>query len=150
MYKIIGADGRQYGPVSVEQLRHWTAEGRVNAQTLIQPEGSTDWKPLANFPELVPPATPPVIQWSVPPRLPGAEKKIVAGICAILLGQLGVHKFILNYTAEGITMLLITLLTCGIGGIVMWVIALIEGITYLTKTDEDFVATYVRNKKGWF
>jgi type IV secretory pathway TrbD component len=47
-------------------------------------------------------------------------------------------------------MLLVTLLTCGIGGIVMWVIGLVEGISYLTKSDAEFVATYVRSKKGWF
>jgi hypothetical protein len=44
----------------------------------------------------------------------------------------------------------VTLLTCGFGGVVIWVIALIEGITYLTKTDAEFVATYVNGKKEWF
>jgi TM2 domain-containing membrane protein YozV len=83
-------------------------------------------------------------------QIPGAEKKIVAGILAILLGQLGIHKFYLGYNTAGIIMLLVTLLTCGVGGIIMWVIALIEGITYLTKTDEQFVATYVTSKKEWF
>jgi TM2 domain-containing membrane protein YozV len=76
----------------------------------------------------------------------GAEKKIAAGICGILLGALGIHKFILGYTKEGIIQLIIGLVTCGIGGI----IGLIEGIIYLTKSDEDFVKTYVQNKKGWF
>jgi hypothetical protein len=52
MYKIIGADGREYGPVSAEQIRQWMAEGRVHAQTLTQAIGSADWKPLALFPEL--------------------------------------------------------------------------------------------------
>lgn len=52
MYKIIGADQKEYGPVSADDLRRWAAEGRVNAQTLIQAEGQTDWQPLANFPEL--------------------------------------------------------------------------------------------------
>jgi TM2 domain-containing membrane protein YozV len=150
MYKVIGADGRQYGPVTAEQLRQWVNEGRVNAQTLIQLEGQTEWKALANYPELLPPVPPPVVHWSAPPKPPGADKKIVAGICGILLGHLGVHKFVLGYTSEGVTMLLVTLLTCGLGGIVMWVIGLIEGITYLMKSDEEFVATYVRNKKGWF
>ncbi|MDR0534117.1 MAG: TM2 domain-containing protein [Verrucomicrobiales bacterium] len=78
-------------------------------------------------------------------QIPGAEKKIVAGVCGILLGGLGVHKFILGYTKEGIIQLILGL-CCGIGGI----IGLIEGIIYLTKTDEDFVNTYVNNKKGWF
>ncbi len=78
------------------------------------------------------------------------EKKILAGILGILLGSLGIHKFVLGYTTEGLVMLLVTLLTCGLGGTVMWVIGLIEGILYLTKTDEEFTATYIDNKKGWF
>ena len=76
----------------------------------------------------------------------GADKKIVAGICGILLGGFGVHKFILGYTTEGIIQLVITLVTCGAGSI----IGLVEGIIYLTKSDEDFVRTYIQNKKGWF
>jgi TM2 domain-containing membrane protein YozV len=80
----------------------------------------------------------------------GAEKKIAAGICGILLGALGIHKFILGYTTEGVIMLLVTVLTLGLGGFIMGIIGLIEGILYLTKTDEDFVKTYVQAKKGWF
>ena len=73
-------------------------------------------------------------------------KKIVAGLCGILLGGLGIHKFILGYTKEGIIQIVISIVTCGIGSF----IGLIEGIIYLTKSDEEFVATYVTNKKGWF
>jgi len=51
MYRIIGADQKQYGPVSADEMRQWIAEGRVNAQTLIQAEGQTDWRPLSTFPE---------------------------------------------------------------------------------------------------
>ena len=51
MYKIIGTDGRQYGPVNAEQLRRWLAENRVHALTLVQTEGAQDWKPLSAFPE---------------------------------------------------------------------------------------------------
>ncbi|NQU09675.1 TM2 domain-containing protein [bacterium] len=80
----------------------------------------------------------------------GADKKILAGILGILLGSLGIHKFVLGYTKEGVIMLVVTLVTCGIGGVVMWVIGLIEGIMYLTKSDEEFVATYITGKKGWF
>jgi len=76
----------------------------------------------------------------------GADKKMVAGICGILVGSLGVHKFILGYTTEGIIQIVITLVTCGLGGVV----GLIEGIIYLTKSDEEFVKTYIQNKKGWF
>ncbi|NJL19502.1 MAG: TM2 domain-containing protein [Bdellovibrionaceae bacterium] len=80
----------------------------------------------------------------------GADKKIPAGICGILLGALGIHKFILGYTQEGVIMLVVTLVTCGFGGAIIGIIGLIEGIIYLTKTDEEFVATYVSAKKGWF
>ena len=76
----------------------------------------------------------------------GAEKKVVAGIFGILLGGLGVHKFYLGYTKEGIIQIVISVVTCGIGSL----IGFIEGIIYLTKSDEDFVATYVTGKKPWF
>jgi TM2 domain-containing membrane protein YozV len=75
----------------------------------------------------------------------GADKKIICGICAILLGGFGVHKFILGYTNEGIIQIVLGL-CFGIGG----VIGIIEGIIYLTKSDEEFVRTYVQSKKGWF
>lgn len=76
--------------------------------------------------------------------------KIVAGICGMLLGSLGVHKFILGYTTAGVIMAAVTLLTCGMGGIVMGPIGLIEGIIYLTKSDEEFYETYVLDRKDWF
>ena len=65
MYKIIGGDGKEYGPVSAEQLRQWFAEGRVNAQTKVLAEDSTEWRTLAAIGEFaglvgVPPVTPPV------------------------------------------------------------------------------------------
>lgn len=76
----------------------------------------------------------------------GADKKIVAGLLGVLAGGFGIHKFILGYTTEGIIQIVITFVTCGMGSI----IGLIEGIIYLTKSDEEFVSTYIQNKKGWF
>jgi len=84
---------------------------------------------------------PPTQDW----KRAGADKKIVVGICAILLGGFGIHKFILGYTSEGVIQLLLGLF-CGVGGI----IGIIEGIIYLTKSDEEFVRTYIYGKKGWF
>lgn len=80
----------------------------------------------------------------------GADKKIIAGILGILLGAFGIHKFVLGYTKQGLIMLLVTVLTFGIGGFIMGIIGLIEGILYLIKPDEEFVATYITGKKGWF
>ncbi len=74
------------------------------------------------------------------------SKKVVAGLLGIFLGAWGVHKFYLGYTNEGAIQIGITVVTCGAAGIV----GFIEGIIYLTKTDEEFVNMYVRNKKAWF
>ena len=79
-----------------------------------------------------------------------AKKKVPAGICGILLGSLGIHKFILGLTTPGIIMLAATLLTCGFAGAIFGIIGLVEGIIYLTKSDEDFYQTYAVEEKGWF
>ncbi|PKQ44995.1 TM2 domain-containing protein [Confluentibacter flavum] len=82
------------------------------------------------------------------------NKKVLAGILAIVLGALGIHKFVLGYTKEGIIMLVITIvigiLTCGIAVSAMGIVGLIEGIIYLTKSDEEFYRTYQVGKKPWF
>jgi uncharacterized membrane protein len=51
MYRIIGGDQKEYGPVTAEDIRHWITEGRANGQTSATPEGITDWRPLSTFPE---------------------------------------------------------------------------------------------------
>ena len=84
--------------------------------------------------------------WNKSQPFPQENKKVLAGVLAIVLGGLGVHKFILGYTQEGIIQLILGVVTCGIGG----VIGLVEGIIYLTKTDEEFYQTYQVGKKGWF
>lgn len=80
------------------------------------------------------------------PKPQQENKKVVAGIFALLLGSLGIHKFYLGYTTEGITQIVISIVTCGIGGIIPFV----EGILYLVKSDEEFYQTYQVGKKGWF
>lgn len=84
----------------------------------------------------------------------GDNKKVLAGILGIVLGSLGIHKFILGYQKEGIIMLVVTLvlgtITCGIGASLMGLIGLIEGIIYITKSDEEFYNTYQVGKKPWF
>jgi TM2 domain-containing membrane protein YozV len=152
MYKIVGVDGQQYGPVNAEEIRRWIADKRVNAQTLVQMEGAQEWKPLGSFSEFASElkAVPPPI--APPPSTVAsrASNKIPAGVCGILLGSLGIHKFILGYTGAGLVMLLATILTCGIAGVVTHIIGLIEGIIYLCKSDEEFVRIYVDGRKEWF
>jgi len=86
------------------------------------------------------------------------NKKVLVGILAIILGSLGVHKFLLGYQKEGFILLGVTIVgyatTClVIGAFFFWipgVIGLIEGIIYLTKSDEEFYNTYQVGKKPWF
>jgi TM2 domain-containing membrane protein YozV len=150
MYKIIGTDGKQYGPVVADEIRRWLAENRVNAHTLVQSESSPEWKPLGSFAEFASELkiAPPLI--TPPAASSRASNKIAAGICGILLGSLGVHKFILGYTGAGLIMLLVSVLSCFILAPVMHIIGLIEGIVYLCKSDDDFVRTYVDGRQEWF
>ena len=76
------------------------------------------------------------------------KSKVIAGVLAIFLGGFGIHKFYLGNVRAGIIHLVLTLLiiTAPISGI----IALIEGIMYLTKSDEEFHSTYVVQRKAWF
>jgi len=53
MFKILGADGREYGPVAVDQIKRWIVEGRANRETMAQATGDSGWKPLGQFPEFV-------------------------------------------------------------------------------------------------
>lgn len=85
--------------------------------------------------------------WNNPQRVRQDNKKLPAGLLAIILGSLGIHKFLLGYTTEGIIWLVISICTCGT---VTTLLGLIEGIIYLTKSDEEFYQTYQVNKKGWF
>ena len=84
---------------------------------------------------------------SAQPPFPPQNKKLAAGLVALLLGPFGIHKFILGYTNEGIIYLVISLCTCGT---VSSILGIIEGIIYLTKSDEEFYYTYQLNKKAWF
>lgn len=101
-------------------------------------------QPPPPYPALPPPAPAPLNQQEV------NGKKVAAGVCAILLGSLGVHKFILGMTGPGLILLLSTLLTCGLAASVTAIIGLVEGIVYLTKTDEEFYQVYLVQKREWF
>ena len=106
MYKIIGADQKEYGPVTAEQLRQWITEGRADGRTLVQAEGGA-WKPLSTFPEFAdtrpaqPSAAPPRPAGQAPPSFgpiiptpsadPDAARRAVQApaICLMVVGALG-------------------------------------------------------------
>ncbi len=109
MYKIIGADQKEYGPVTVEQMRQWIAEGRINGQTPVQAAGDTAWKPLSMFAEFaavlpsMPPA-PPLFAGAAVPGVDGegraaALSKVSApAICLMIAGGLTVAFWLLSIT----------------------------------------------------
>ena len=106
---------------------------------------------LSGYQPIQPPSPIPYGQTAVQDwQKAGADKKIIGGILAIILGGLGIHKFMLGYQKEGLIMLLVSVLSCGTLYPFMHVIGIVEGIIYLTKNDEDFVRTYLIEKKPWF
>ena len=90
MYKIIGADGKEYGPISVEVLRQWIAEGRANGETRVLPEGGTDWKRIADVPELKPvvAAIPPLAGAPATISLPARPRNNSYAVAGLTLGIL--------------------------------------------------------------
>ena len=95
-YKLIGADGRLYGPVSAEQLRQWIAEGRANAQTQTLAEGAAEWKPLGALPEFAGHFVPPVPPTIRPPSYSARKTNsyAMAGLIFGILAFLCCCKFL--------------------------------------------------------
>jgi TM2 domain-containing membrane protein YozV len=79
----------------------------------------------------------------------GQSNRVAAGVLGIVIGSLGIHKFIVGNTTPGLIMLLVSVLTCGVGALVMHIIGIIEGIKYLMMSDAEFYQTYIVDKKAW-
>ena len=86
------------------------------------------------------------------------KSPIAAGLLALFLGGLGIHKFYLGYTNEGVILLVATIVSVVLSFVLIGliplmiinVICLIEAILYLTKSESDFNAIYVQGRKPWF
>jgi uncharacterized RDD family membrane protein YckC len=74
MFTIIGGDGKEYGPVTADQIRAWITAGRANLDTKAKPVGTEDWRRLGDFPEFAAPGTPGMLAVpGLPPREDSAE-----------------------------------------------------------------------------
>ena len=86
--------------------------------------------------------------------VPNTKDHVAAGLLAIFLGSLGIHKFYLGYNTPGVIMLAVTIVgsifSLGIAGLAMVVISIVEGVLYLSKSQTEFEQVYVFNKKEWF
>jgi TM2 domain-containing membrane protein YozV len=153
---------------SVAENRGWITADDGNRYSFQGPEWKGTGVPMAGnrvdfqllgdaaisvTPDLVASAPPPQPVYSAAVTGNKVDKTTV-GICAILLGSLGIHKFLLGFQTEGIIMLAVSVgagfLTCGIASMIVGVIGLVEGIIYLTMSQEDFNRTYVQGQKKWF
>ena len=107
MYKIRGGDGKEYGPVSAETLRAWVTQGRANAQTFVQAEGTTEWKTLSTCPEFADlfassqPSAPGAAMQATPDKTSGmAIWSLVLGISGFLCGVTAIPGLILGILAQ--------------------------------------------------
>lgn len=113
MYKVIGADGKEYGPITANQLRQWVAQGRANALTQVRPEEESEWRPLGTFPEFADALAQPPSFPNLPPTASVPARTSGLAIASLVLGALGI--------------------ACGLTAIV----GLVLGIVALTKINKS-------------
>lgn len=84
----------------------------------------------------------------------GSKDHVAAGLLAILLGWLGLHKFYLGYNTQGFILLGVSILgglfTFTLATWVVCIISIVEGIIYLSKNQTEFDQIYVQNHREWF
>ena len=114
MYRIIGADGREYGPISADQVRQWIAQNRANASTPALAEGVTEWKPLSAYPEFFTAFTPaaapapfPTATYSSQSTHPFATTGLILGAISISFGLCCCYG--LPFSATGLVFSIIAL-----------------------------------------
>jgi TM2 domain-containing membrane protein YozV len=118
------------GPVDEATIRGLLASGALSIDTLVWTNGMSNWVPLQHTPLAAGLPVPPPAPVSLHPTLnPEAKDRVAYVLLAIFLGGLGIHNFFAGYTSRAVTQLLITILTCGIGGIVTSIWAIIEACT---------------------
>lgn len=133
MQYYIMLNGRQIGPMTADQLASYP----VNTDTPVSRDGG-DWQPLIAYPELMT-----LINRGGAAVSPIESKRILCGVMAIVLGGLGIQYFIMGKTAGGFLTILLTLVTCGLWEIVVF----IQGIMMLCMSDSEFMTKYVNSPK---
>lgn len=126
-------NGQTIGPMSKEQL----AAYNVGKDTMVSCDGG-EWRPLYTYPELME---------TIAGRYAGANDstKMICGLCAVLIGWLGLQYFLIGKTTGGIINILISLATCGLWGI----INLIQGIMRLCMSNEEWERKYVHSSSAF-
>lgn len=167
VYYVYGPDGQHYGPADTATLRQWCSQGRILRTTILVDAYTQTQVQAQNLPELAdllaaipPPIAPPTVT-ALPPNVPpgtpivqvhnyvqvpssnplasslGRRNRWVAAALAFFAGAFGVHRFYLGDTNTGVAMALITVLTCGYGGIITGIWALVDLVRILTGSMND-------------
>ena len=126
--------------------------------TYAQPQGQTYDQPGASATQAYPQQPTSYTQVQVftqppyPTRPVSRKSRVAAGLLAIFCGILGFHKFYLGYISAGIIMFLLTFFLWWtiVVPLAMFLVSIIEGVMYLTKSDEEFQRIYVQSQKDWF
>lgn len=132
MHYYINLNGTSVGPMTKEQMMSYN----VSNDTPVSKDGGP-WQPMYTYPELME-----AYHQSGKAMAANQEiqnKKLICGILAILVGTLGVQYFVLGKVSGGFITILLSLVTCGLWGIVV----LIQGIMMLCMSDADFKAKYI-------
>ena len=131
---------------------YWQANGQAYQQPGGQAYQQSQGPWQANQPYQQPYGQP--YQQPYAQAAPNTKDHVAAGLLAIFLGSLGIHKFYLGYNTPGFIMLAVTIVgsifSLGLAGLAMVVISIVEGVLYLSKSQTEFEQAYVFNKKEWF
>ena len=152
-----GQDARQ-GPYATYAQPQGQDARQGPYATYAQPQGQTYDQPGASTTQAYPQQPTSYTQVQVftqPPystRPVSRKSRVAAGLLAIFCGILGFHKFYLGYISAGIIMFLLTFFLWWtiVVPLAMFLVSIIEGVMYLTKSDEEFQRIYVQSQKDWF
>lgn len=111
MYKVLGGDGREYGPATADEVRQWLTQGRLHYQSLVQNVAESAWRPLHTFPELIPP---PHTQAASPAVLPRSRPTNAMALWGLICGLLSLLGSCLCCCACPINILAILFSTLGL------------------------------------
>ena len=120
------------GPIDEATIRDLLTSGQISIDTLVWTTGMSSWVPLQQSSLGAGLPTPPSAVPSYPMPVQGnhnAKDRVAYILLAVFIGHLGIHNFFAGYTSRGVIQLVITIVTCGIGGIATWIWAIIEAIT---------------------
>ena len=132
---IVGDDGIRYNFVGAQ----WRDPSPPNQGTSV--EFGVQVNPEGGFPKAID------IYASIASV---SRSRVTASLFAILLGWIGLHKFYLGHTGKGIILILAGVFTFGAGLLITVPLTIIEGLIYLSKSDEDFNRIYGQESRGWF